>query len=159
MWVSDWLTTPPSSVTEWPRTTGRIIGPHPSSTCSKSASKLSNGCKVSFQSNQRVCAEDPQNVLVVHCNAGKGRTGTSLCAIMLYVGLFEKPEDCVRLFNWKRFRQGSGGVSQPCQVRSLYYFDYVLNQKSYLPTRKLLRTIKITGLPRSKSCSTTEIIV
>ena len=31
--------------------------------------------------------EDPENVLVVHCNSGKGRAGTAVVCLMVYLGL------------------------------------------------------------------------
>ena len=41
---------------------------------------------------------DSENVIAVHCNSGKGRTGTVICAIMLYIGLYDNAEDCLRLY-------------------------------------------------------------
>jgi protein-tyrosine phosphatase len=56
---------------------------------------------------------DKQNVVVIHCNSGKGRTGTAICSIMLYMGFFNNVDDCLRFFGHQRFTCGKG-VSQPC---------------------------------------------
>mgnify|MGYP002631915428 FL=1 len=32
---------------------------------------------------------DPENVVVIHCNSGKGRAGTSCCCLLLYCGFFD----------------------------------------------------------------------
>ena len=45
---------------------------------------------------------DPEHVVAVHCNSGKGRTGTIIAAIMLYTGVFDNAEDCLKLFFAKR---------------------------------------------------------
>ena len=45
---------------------------------------------------------DPENIVIVHCNSGKGRTGTVICAIMLYTSVFDNVEDCLRLYVVKR---------------------------------------------------------
>lgn len=56
---------------------------------------------------------DPQNLIVVHCNSGKGRTGTAICAILLYMGYCDSIDDCLRFYGHQRFVCGKG-VSQPC---------------------------------------------
>ena len=33
--------------------------------------------------------QDPENVVVIHCNSGKGRAGTATCCLLLYVGFFD----------------------------------------------------------------------
>ena len=57
---------------------------------------------------------DQENVIVMHCNSGKGRAGTLCCSILLYSGFFDNITDCAKLFNSRRFINDSLGVSQPC---------------------------------------------
>lgn len=41
---------------------------------------------------------DEENVLIVHCNSGKGRTGTAICALLLFLGYFSNVDDCLRFY-------------------------------------------------------------
>ena len=66
--------------------------------------------------------KDPENVVVIHCNSGKGRAGTSCCCLLLYCGFFDNILECAKLFGSKRFTDGKG-ISQPCQVRFIHYFE------------------------------------
>ena len=83
---------------------------------------------------------DPENVIIVHCNSGKGRTGTAICAILLFMGYFDNVDDCLRFFGHQRFTCGKG-VSQPCQLRYLYYFEAFYRRKIKSPCAKKLRGI------------------
>ena len=83
------------------------------------------------------------NVIAVHCNSGKGRTGTVICTILLYMGFFDNVDDCLRFFSHQR----GVAVSQPCQLRYLYYFDAFYRKKIKSPSVKRLRGIQFVKVP------------
>lgn len=56
---------------------------------------------------------DPENVVVIHCNSGKGRAGTSTCCLLLYLGFYDTVYDAAKHFSFQRFTDGKG-ISQPC---------------------------------------------
>ena len=89
---------------------------------------------------------DPENVLIVHCNSGKGRTGTAICAILLFIGYFENVDKCLKFYGHMRFTCGKG-VSQPCQLRYLYYFEAFFRHKIKSPAAKRLRGIQFVKVP------------
>jgi len=51
---------------------------------------------------------DPRNVAVVHCNAGKGRTGTLICCYLIFCHFVENAEQAISYYGWKRFANGRG---------------------------------------------------
>ncbi|OQR81208.1 phosphatidylinositol-3,4,5-trisphosphate 3-phosphatase [Achlya hypogyna] len=116
---------------------------------------------------------DPDNVVVVHCMAGKGRTGVVITCFLIAIGYFEREygltvynqsedalADYVRTVNgifWKRRGQG---VRYPSQTRYIYYFIKVLAELHAPPahfhyrlpslppaSRLYLRQIVMTGVP------------
>ena len=61
-------------------------------------------------------AAHPQNVCAVHCKAGKGRTGTLICAYLCYAA--EYPDAASSLAWYGRCRTANGqGVTIPSQNR------------------------------------------
>jgi protein-tyrosine phosphatase len=60
-------------------------------------------------------------VVAVHCNHGKGRTGTAIIGFMLYIGLYQKSAEALAFYNSRRFSSEDYGVDQPCQTRYLNF--------------------------------------
>ena len=53
-------------------------------------------------------------VAVLHCNAGKGRTGTAIACFLLYSGLADNFLNAIIFYGNRRFTNGRG-VTQPSQ--------------------------------------------
>lgn len=43
---------------------------------------------------------DHENIVIVNCNAGKGRTGTSIASFMIFSGLAENSNDAITYYGW-----------------------------------------------------------
>jgi phosphatidylinositol-3,4,5-trisphosphate 3-phosphatase/dual-specificity protein phosphatase PTEN len=63
--------------------------------------------------------DDMDNVAVVHCLGGKGRTGTIIVCYLFFSGKFATIEEAATHFAQKRSKIGKG-VTQPSQQR--YHF-------------------------------------
>ncbi|GMN42161.1 hypothetical protein TIFTF001_011376 [Ficus carica] len=66
---------------------------------------------------------DPKNIAVVHCMAGKGRTGLMVCAYLVYCGM--SAEEALQLYAHRRTTNNEG-VSIPSQRRYVGYWSNVL---------------------------------
>ncbi len=66
---------------------------------------------------------------IIHCRTGRGRTGTVLCAYLMYSKVVDTADDALMWFAAKR-TQNVRGVSYPSQIRYLRYFERYL--KEYL---------------------------
>lgn len=73
--------------------------------------------------------ENIDNVVVVHCKAGKGRTGVMVSCLLLCLGLCKTADDALYHFGARRTMDGHG-VTIPSQKRFVHYFDRYL--KEYL---------------------------
>lgn len=85
-------------------------------------------------------------MVVVHCNSGKGRTGTAIACLLFYSGFTHDMDDALKYYGWKRFSSGIG-VTQPCQLRSIYYFEAVMKGVIVVPSAKKLKAIVCSPVP------------
>eukprot|EP00048_Salpingoeca_helianthica_P000534 m.42216 g.42216 ORF g.42216 m.42216 type:complete len:372 (+) comp10618_c0_seq2:198-1313(+) len=92
-------------------------------------------------------AEDPKNVAVIHCKAGKGRTGVMICAYMLFSRMFEDTQASLDFYADKR-THNKKGVTIPSQLRYVHYYGrYLREGRPYAPPTLLLTSIKLNGMP------------
>lgn len=69
-------------------------------------------------------SSDPENIAVVHCMAGKGRTGLMVCAYLVYIGM--TVEEALQLYAHRRTTNNEG-VSIPSQRRYVGYWADILS--------------------------------
>ncbi|KAK2655876.1 hypothetical protein Ddye_008928 [Dipteronia dyeriana] len=69
-------------------------------------------------------SSDPKNIAVIHCMAGKGRTGLMVCAYLVYSGM--TAEEALQLYAYKRTTNNEG-VSIPSQRRYVGYWANILS--------------------------------
>lgn len=87
-------------------------------------------------------------VAVVHCKAGKGRSGTVACSYLISEEGWKK-EDALERFTARRMRAGFGlGVSIPSQLRWVGYVDRWTNSmgKKYVERQVEILEVHVEGL-------------
>ena len=91
--------------------------------------------------------KDERNVCAIHCKAGKGRTGTVICAYLAYADQFEDIADVINYYGVCRTTNGKG-VTIPSQLRYIRYFAQSMHAGS-LPqdTVVCVTGIHLTTIP------------
>ena len=94
--------------------------------------------------------EDKNNVVAVHCKAGKGRTGTLICCLLLYMNVFETAKESLLYYGIMRAENGKG-VTIPSQIRYVNYFEEILKSNMPHPVvfkKKYITKIRMFTLPK-----------
>jgi protein-tyrosine phosphatase len=96
--------------------------------------------------SREASAKTPR-VVVVHCKAGKGRSGTVTCSYLISECGW-RPEEALTRFTERRMRPKFGaGVSIPSQLRTISYVDrWARNGKRYIDRPIEIVEIHIWGL-------------
>ncbi|KAK0641350.1 hypothetical protein B0T16DRAFT_380060 [Cercophora newfieldiana] len=91
--------------------------------------------------------EGNNRVVVVHCKAGKGRSGSMACSFLISERGW-KPEDALARFTGRRMRPGFGsGVSIPSQLRWISYVDrWTRGGKTYVDRPVEIVEVHVWGL-------------
>ena len=93
-------------------------------------------------------ATEKKRVAVVHCKAGKGRSGTAACSYLISEEGWKK-QDALERFTLRRMRPGFGlGVSIPSQLRWVGYVDQWANAmgKQYVERPVEIVEVHVWGL-------------
>uniref|UniRef100_A0A1I7V844 Phosphatidylinositol-3,4,5-trisphosphate 3-phosphatase n=1 Tax=Loa loa TaxID=7209 RepID=A0A1I7V844_LOALO len=93
-------------------------------------------------------AADEQNVVAVHCKAGKGRTGVMICAYLVYINFYYSPRQNMDYYSIVR-TVNNKGVTIPSQRRYVYYFSHLRKRNlNYMPLRCELIGVYFERPPR-----------
>lgn len=92
-------------------------------------------------------AKNDGRVVVVHCKAGKGRSGTAACSYLISEEGWAV-EDALKRFTERRMRQGFGaGISIPSQLRWIGYVErWAKHGKMYVERQVEVLELHVWGL-------------
>ena len=104
---------------------------------------------------------DVKNVIAIHCLAGKGRTGTFISCLLLYLKYFETAAECLKYYGAMRVENGKG-VTVPSQIRYVFYFEKILKYNLEHPIKfktLIIKKIRMVTIPKiskfGSACSPT----
>lgn len=89
---------------------------------------------------------DEQNVAVIHCLTGKGRTATLMACVLAWIGEFDSPIQALNYIAQRRCTTVEH-LTIPSQRRYIQYFSNMLDGVKPNPEPLLLRRILINSIP------------
>ncbi|XP_071483431.1 phosphatidylinositol 3,4,5-trisphosphate 3-phosphatase and dual-specificity protein phosphatase PTEN-like [Diadema antillarum] len=96
-------------------------------------------------------ARDKDNVAVIHCKAGKGRTGVMVCALLLHQGRCLTAANAMEYYGNVRTTDGKG-VTIPSQRRYVQYYGELVRQNAiYKSEMVLLKRVQLFTIPMMSS--------
>eukprot|EP00563_Minutocellus_polymorphus_P018339 CAMPEP_0197719976 /NCGR_PEP_ID=MMETSP1434-20131217/3498_1 /TAXON_ID=265543 /ORGANISM="Minutocellus polymorphus, Strain CCMP3303" /LENGTH=322 /DNA_ID=CAMNT_0043304769 /DNA_START=153 /DNA_END=1117 /DNA_ORIENTATION=- len=111
-------------------------------------------CKLMTDMEDYLAQDENNNVAVIHCKAGKGRTGLVIASHLLHSGQYATSRESLNHFGFCR-THNSKGVTIPSQQRWVAMYERYLYLKAAgerlpsPPTQMCLERIELTGgLPR-----------
>ena len=105
--------------------------------------------------------EDEKNVVGIHCKAGKGRTGTMICCLLLYMKIFNTVDECLQYYGMMRVENGKG-VTIPSQMRYVEYFEKIFkdNMEHPIPfVKKIIKKLRMYTLPMFHKSYTPSFVI
>lgn len=95
----------------------------------------------------RWLSRDRENVAVIHCKAGKGRTGVMICAYLLHRMRCKDADEALKHYGSAR-TMNAKGVTIPSQIRYVQYYGQLVKRSvEYKPTNLLLVAIRLQPVP------------
>lgn len=106
--------------------------------------------------------ESKKNVAVIHCKAGKGRTGVMICAYLLHCGMWQHADDALKFYGAARTKNAKG-VTIPSQSRYVRYYEQLLATPEIpfaSPPTLFLSEITLNTVPRfnNKECNPVFVV-
>ena len=93
--------------------------------------------------------KDEENVAAIHCKAGKGRTGTMICAYLLFTEVALNSVNAFEMYGTRRSKEKKG-VTVPSQRRYIQHFETYLSCNFQRPYFKLIPKIIKNFLTKPK---------